>query len=400
MTERPRRTVTFLTSVLLAMLAGCGVNSPSVAPFTAEAPQSVEAELEREASDVAATFLERMADADVTYRVSGQVTIGEGDPPAARVTTAYDVAGNRYGGSVRVRGPALGEAAGSGDFQAIVLDGTTHIYDSNSTGWSSADTPGTARRPNPWTDLTGADLVFMGQTEDGLFEFGVTPWIGGDPVGEWVDVGALQAEGLAPITVESHETRLTLDADAIPHRLTSSFTFVAGPDAIAGLGSLVDSYSDTGLYVALSAPEFELQLVTSHDLRVGVDADHVVITEPFFEVLPPDADAEQLNIAFEAPDEPVILGIEGAIGFIRSHAPDGGLALDTIISLEGDSVDVPIGQQTLVVYYRTCGGWCSRLDEPRDFCVVEATIEKGAPYDLTVKVVDSNRAECTLTPTG
>ena len=380
--------------VLLAVLAGCGLGSPSIAPFTPEAPPSVGAELEQEAGDIAAAFLERMADPDVTYRVSGEVIIGEGDPPAARVTTAYDVAGDRYGGGVRVRGPALGKAAGSGDWQAIVLDGTTHVYDHMWVmGWFSADSSETARRPNPWTDLTGEDLVFMGKAEDGFFEFEVTPWIGGDPVGEWVDVGALETKGLAPVTVDSHRTRLTLDDEAIPQRLTSSFTFVSGPDAIAGRGSLVDHYSDMGLYVTISAPGVGgFMGETSHNL---LDTD-----QPFFEVLPSGDETAQLDVAFEEPEQPMMLGIEGAIGFIRSHAPDGSLQLDTIISLQEDVVDVPIGRQTLVVYYRTCDANCSMLDGPQEFCVVEAEIEDDARYDLTVRVVDRDLAVCELTPTG
>ena len=386
---------------LLAVLAGCGLSSPSVAPFTPEAPPSVEAELEQEASDIAAAFLERMADPDVTYRVSGEVTIGEGDPPAARVTTRYDVAGDRYGGAVRVRGPALGKAAGNGDWQAIVLDGTTHIWDTSVLGWNSAESAGTAHHPNPWTDLSEDDLVFMGRTEDGLFEFDVTPWIGGDPVGEWVDVGALETKGLTPVTVDSHRTRLTLDADAIPHRVTSSFTFVSGPDAVAGRGSLVDQYSDMGLYVTFSAPDpGGIPLVTSHDLGVGVDDEHVVITEPFFEILAPDANTAQLDVVFEPPDEPMLLGIEGALGFIRSLAPDGALQLDTIISLDADTVEVPTGEQTLVVYYRTCSGSCSLLGGPTDFCVVDATIEEGARYEMRVEVVNADRAVCEMTPAG
>ena len=380
--------------VLLAVLAGCGLGNPSIAPFTPEAPPSVGVELEQEASFVAAAFLERMADPDVTYRVSGEVVIGEGDPPAARVTTLYDVAGDRYGGGVRVRGPALGKAAGSGDWRAIVLDGTTHVYDYMFVmGWFSAESPEAARRPNPWTDLSGEDLVFMGKTEDGLFEFDVTPWIGGDPVGEWVDVGALETKGLAPVTVESHQTRLTLDDEGIPHRLTSSFTFIAGPDANAGRGSLVDQYSDLGLYVTISAPEADgFMGETSHDL---LDVDR-----PFFEVLPPGADTAQLNVVFEEPDQPIMLGIEGAIAFIRSHAPDGTLQLDTIISFEDDTVDVPTGEQTLVVYYRTCDANCSMLDGPHDFCIVDAEIEEGVRFDLTVRVVDEDRAVCELTPSG
>lgn len=378
---------------LLAVLAGCGLNSPSVAPFTPEAPPSVGAELEQEASDIAEAFLDRMADPDVTYRVSGEVTIGEGDPPAARLTTAYDVAGEGYGGNIRVRGPALGESAGRGDWKAIVLDGTTHIYDLIIGEWSSADMPDSARRPNPWTDLTGDDLVFMGKTEDGLFEFDVTPWIGGDPVGEWVDVGALETKGLAPVTVESHRTRLTLDDEALPHRLTSSFTFVAGPDANAGRGSFVDQYSDMGLYVTISAPGAGGFLgETSHDL--------LDTGQPFFEVLPPGAATAQLNVGFEEPEQPITLGIEGAIAFIRSHAPDGTLMLDTIISFEGDIADIPIGEQTLVVYYRTCDANCSMLDGPQEFCIVDAEIEEGIRFDLTVKVVDRDRAVCELTPTG
>ena len=95
----------------------------------------------------------------------------------------------------------------------------------------------------------------------------------------------------------------------------------------------------------------------------------------------------------------MMLGIEGAIAFIRSLAPDATLQLDTIISFEDDTVDVPIGEQTLVVYYRTCDGNCSLLSRPQDFCFVDAEIEKGARYDLTVKVVDRDRAVCELTPT-
>jgi hypothetical protein len=120
-------------------------------------------------------------------------------------------------------------------------------------------------------------------------------------------------------------------------------------------------------------------------------------------VRPEAGDTAVLNVEVEfgRRDEPIMLGIEGAIPFVRSHDVEGAIILDRIISLSGSSeVDIGVGEQTLVVYYRPCDGGCGLLDPPTDFCSVDADITPGGRYRLLVEIQSRDRATCTLRDLG
>ena len=85
--------------------------------------------------------------------------------------------------------------------------------------------------------------------------------------------------------------------------------------------------------------------------------------------------------------EGVLLGIEGARGFIRSVAPDGSLMLDRIMQPEGGiRVVTHPGDQTLVAYYRTCDGNCGLLDPESPLCSAFGTLQSGKAYVLEVSL--------------
>jgi hypothetical protein len=139
---------------------------------------------------------------------------------------------------------------------------------------------------------------------------------------------------------------------------------------------------------------------TSPDVIVGVDADRVIITEPWVDVLADGGTATAtLNIVPPSGEVPMVLGIEGAIYFVRSTDADGELILDAIVGHEGGPLEIPAGGQTLTAYYRTCDGSCSLLGEAQDFCATQAEVVEGARYELTVEVHGLHRAvpaTCTL----
>ena len=140
-----------------------------------------------------------------------------------------------------------------------------------------------------------------------------------------------------------------------------------------------------------------VEVAASHRIIVGVDAENVVITEPLVEVIPPprDDDAE-VRVEFPLPEQPIMLGIEGALAFLRGHAPDGSIVLDRIVAFEGTTVPMPLGEHTLVVYYRSCDGSCALLDPPHTFCTIVATLDPGGRYVLTVDIQDRDLATCTF----
>ena len=92
----------------------------------------------------------------------------------------------------------------------------------------------------------------------------------------------------------------------------------------------------------------------------------------------------------------MMLGMEGAIVFLRSHDVDGDVILDRIIHYPEATVPIPVGTQTLVAYYRNCDGNCGLLDPPEDFCSIEADIEPGGTYDFTVAAQGPAGAACTV----
>lgn len=96
--------------------------------------------------------------------------------------------------------------------------------------------------------------------------------------------------------------------------------------------------------------------------------------------------------------EGVMLGIEGARGFIRSVASDGSLILDRIMPQEGGTrVATQPGEQTLVAYYRTCDANCGLLDPETPLCSAFSTLQSGKTYLLEVSL---RTHLCRLTDSG
>ena len=386
------------SAVAALVMTGCGERSVPI-EFTREAVPSVAGSVATEATRVAGALLARMQDSNVTFRVDGHVELGPWDDAgkaAFDVQTNYDVKGSDYAGRTVLRGPALAQNL---DLHVVGLFGKLHTYDYASQTAVKGDAPRSVRPANPFVELDVADLSFMGTTDDGLFEFDIATWLGGDPAAAWSDAGVVNLDVLHPATIESHRSRVMVDGDGVPHRLSSAWTFTWGDDAMPGEGRLVDEYSAVGLYVRIADPGADFPLVdSSHDVIVGVDAENTVITEPWFERLPPIGERAELRVSFEEPDEPIMLGIEGAIAFLRAHAPEGALDFDVIVPFEGGTVPIPTGATTLVLYYRSCDGNCSLLDPPVDFCRVAVDATADERYALTVRVVSHERALCTLTP--
>jgi hypothetical protein len=128
----------------------------------------------------------------------------------------------------------------------------------------------------------------------------------------------------------------------------------------------------------------------------GTDVNHVIVTEPLVEVFPPeDGVPVVLRLAFEG-IEGGEMGIEGGIPFVSAHPPDGSVVLDVMVDLGGESVEIPEGEYTLRLYFRSCDGNCGLLDPPNDWCTVEDTFVAGVEYDITVTVNGYASADCTL----
>lgn len=349
--------------------------------------------------EAVAAFLDLMADPDLTYRVNGELRAGTEDPrggPAILITSRYDVRGDDYGGSVRVR---LRELKWAVDRHVVHVDGTTQLRDGSFIDSSWIEGPQPPRGPGAVRDLTADDLAFAGVTDDGLLEFQVRPWLEGDPLGDWVEIGVVPEDRLPRSDLQSYDTRLVIDEAGTPHRLVTSWTFAVhgGRDRVSG--RIVDEFSAFGLYVDLSVQDGFL-LTTSHDIIVGVDEDHVVITEPWVETRPEGAEVATLEVAFPEPDRPVMLGIEGAMFFLRSLDVDGTVILDRIVGHPDSTLEIPAGAQTLVAYHRPCDGSCGLLDPPHDICSIEAEIERGGTYRLIVEVQGQERAACTIDGPG
>jgi hypothetical protein len=47
---------------------------------------------------------------------------------------------------------------------------------------------------------------------------------------------------------------------------------------------------------------------------------------------------------------------------------------------------LPPGTYELEGYYRSCDGWCGRLDPPGALCSVSAILEEGQSYELVINV--------------
>ena len=149
--------------------------------------------------------------------------------------------------------------------------------------------------------------------------------------------------------------------------------------------------------VATTAPEAQEPPEAAPKVIVGVDANHTAITEPLTEIIPAEgANDARLAITFEAAEPPVILGIEGAVAFVRAHAPDGTPVVDRAVSLDGETIRITAGDYVLVAYYRPCDMNCGLLDPPKDFCTVEGVLEPDHDYALRVTLDPRNSADCDL----
>lgn len=382
---------------LVLAVGGCAAAS---SPSDASEPLASIAPDVRAAGEAALeAFLAAMAEPEVTYRVNGQLTvlpIQEHNRAALDIRTRYDVKGDDYAGSAYLAGWDRPQSVG-GSVSIAVMDGTAHVV----TGLDfdlpiEGAPPPSMRRPTVLQGLTAADLELVGVDADGLLEFAIERWVHGDPIGEWSDLGVVPAQDFPPTTVRSHRTRLFLDASGAPRRLVTSWTFDAADPVGDGSGTIVEEIEGLGMYVAFAQPLSPI-MTTSHDIIVGADAEHQSITEPWREVVPVGDDLAMVEITFAEPDQPIMLGTEGAIGFIGSHDAGGATILERIINFAGSTeVAVAAGAQTFVVFYRPCDGNCARLDPPGEFCRFDADIAPAGRYRLLVEVHSRDRATCTL----
>jgi hypothetical protein len=155
-----------------------------------------------------------------------------------------------------------------------------------------------------------------------------------------------------------------------------------------------------GLYVKIIEPDPAMPPPeTSHDLIDDVDGEWVG-TGPWFEVLPAGEDDAAVEILLDESADGIDTGLEGGIVFVRSHAADASVVLDTKIDRQSPTlVSAPAGEQEIVVYARSCDGNCALLDPAMDVCSVATTIEPGERYDLMV-VVQAHRSDCLIGPAG
>ncbi|HEX2765676.1 MAG TPA: hypothetical protein VHR55_03435 [Candidatus Limnocylindria bacterium] len=380
----------------MLVVAGCS-STESLEPFTPEPIPSREPSEEEPGLAARDAFIQRIAAPDVTFRVETELTAGipNGDGyPAFRLLGRHDVAGIDYAGGMQVAGHVLDRAV---DFRIFVDGSTTYLFDAllPVADWVEIDTPTDPYRPNAIRDLEADDLRFVGITSDGLFEFEVVPWILGDPIGSIGELGVVEDRDLVATTVTSHRTRLLIDADGTPIQLRGEWTFAGDGDLSAG-GRVTQTFSAVGLYVAMdpSAPD-DPTLHTSHDVITGANAEHEAMTQPWVDVAPAlGAATAELEVFVGGS---AMLGIEGAILFVRAHDAQGGLVLDQIVGFDRTVLSAPVASRTLVAYYRTCDGSCGLLDPPHTFCTAEMTFEEGERYVMAVSI-EVTDGECTVRP--
>ncbi len=73
-----------------------------------------------------------------------------------------------------------------------------------------------------------------------------------------------------------------------------------------------------------------------------------------------------------------------------------GFGIPTVGMLEPTTLEIASGEQTMVVYFRTCNGNCAILDEPNDFCRLDLDIKPNRSYRTVVRIVDRETATCTF----
>lgn len=142
--------------------------------------------------------------------------------------------------------------------------------------------------------------------------------------------------------------------------------------------------------------------VTHPDISVivGTDEQHMVITEPLVEVVPGAGGGDAaLVVRFASPaDTPILLGIEGAIGFLAAYAPDGSVVMQRMVPLDRETeIGLPRGDYRFVASYRTCDGSCALLDPEQQLCVVDGIVETNLQYALDVEILPQRTGRCSLT---
>ena len=90
-------------------------------------------------------------------------------------------------------------------------------------------------------------LEYLGETDDGLFEFRVQPWLHGDPIGDWAEVGAVPDDKVPRTERQSSDMRLLMDEVGVPQRLVTSWTFNLAGESDPVAGRIVDECSAIGL---------------------------------------------------------------------------------------------------------------------------------------------------------
>ena len=122
----------------------------------------------------------------------------------------------------------------------------------------------------------------------------------------------------------------------------------------------------------------------------SLDGNTTTQMDSLHEVVPPASDdAATLNISFV---DPMMLGMEGGVIFLKAATLDGTLVLDRRVDPE-DSQAMPPGDYTITAYYRACDGNCGILDPPADFCSVGASLAAG---EVRMLEVSAERKRCTI----
>ena len=172
-------------------------------------------------------------------------------------------------------------------------------------------------------------------------------------------------------------------------RNTAAAFAIAGLIAMAGCARASDAGADASAGIPAASVPGESPEVR---IIVGTGDNHVVITRPLQEIVPP-ANEHNAHLTIGYVNTDVQLGIEGSVPFVKATDPTNAVVLDVIVNPGGDVVDVPPGQYLLKAYYRTCDGNCALLDPPHAFCSTDAFLAMHTRYEL---IVDIKGNTCTF----
>ena len=160
---------------------------------------------------------------------------------------------------------------------------------------------------------------------------------------------------------------------------------IAIPVLVAGCSLLPSMPVPSGRYV----------VDTGTRVITGVDARHALITGPLIEAIP-DRTARSGSVALTVGPQPLMLGTEGAVIFLRAISVDGATVADRAVT-EETLTWLPAGRYTLQAYYRTCDANCGLLDPAAEFCHTAVDVEASGSYVLTVDW-SPRESTCTFGP--